>query len=101
MKFSQSTVAIDKLFDSSRRTQCNRDGYRSGLAGIFLNRGNSHVGLSALEMSIVRDAIIKDETVAERADELAALNDVLDTMIKGDLVSPEQETSVIENRWKP
>ena len=66
----------------------------------FLNRGNSHVGLSALEMSIVRDAITKDEAVAERADELAALNDVLDTMIKGDLVSPEQETSVIENRWK-
>jgi hypothetical protein len=42
-----------------------------------------------------------DQASYQTASSNRALDDVLDTMIKGDLVSPEQETSVIENRWKP
>lgn len=42
-----------------------------------------------------------DQASYQTASSNRALDDVLDTMIKGDLVSPEQEQSVIENRWKP
>ena len=42
-----------------------------------------------------------DQASYQTASSNRALDDVLDTMIKGDLVSPEQETSIIESRWKP
>ncbi len=42
-----------------------------------------------------------DQASYQTASSDRALDAILDTMMKGDLVSPEQEKKVIEHRWKP
>lgn len=41
-----------------------------------------------------------DQSSYQAASSDRALDDVIDAMIKGDIVSPEQETKAIERRWK-
>jgi hypothetical protein len=42
-----------------------------------------------------------DQGSYQTASSSRALDDILDTMIQGDLVSPEQEKTVINSHWKP